>query len=81
MLALFAFSIFTVCYPTDRLTKYKTEKVEDVVSEGDEVWVKVIAIAEDEDGTRKLSLSMKHVNQSSGLDMVRSFDITSRGIH
>lgn len=48
-----------------RLTNFKVEKVEDVISEGDTgVWVKVISI---EDG--KIGLSMRSVDQTSGQDL------------
>jgi len=48
-----------------RLTNYKVEKVEDVLSEGDSgIWVKVIAI---EDG--KIQLSMRVVDQTTGKDL------------
>ncbi len=45
-----------------------SEKVQvaDVVSEGEEVWVKVIAVDVE---AQKISLSMKYVDQASGKDM------------
>ncbi len=45
-----------------------SEKVQvaDVVSEGDDVWVKVIAVDVE---AQKISLSMKYVDQESGKDL------------
>jgi len=53
-----------------RLTTYKTENVSDAVSENDPVWVKVLSTTEDDTG-KKISLSMKYVDQRSGQDLVR----------
>jgi len=52
-----------------RLTTYKTENVSDAVSENDPVWVKVLSTTEDDTG-KKISLSMKYVDQRSGQDLV-----------
>jgi predicted RNA-binding protein with RPS1 domain len=53
-----------------QLVDYRVEKVEDVVREGDLVWVKVVGVETDpERGTPKVALSMKHVNQDNGSDL------------
>ncbi|KAF9180054.1 Nucleolar protein of 40 kDa [Haplosporangium sp. Z 767] len=45
-------------------SKHYTEKMADVVAEGDHVWIKVISLQDD-----KISLSMKYVSQGSGEDL------------
>ncbi|KAG0252989.1 Nucleolar protein of 40 kDa [Mortierella polycephala] len=45
-------------------SRHYTEKMADVVAEGDQVWIKVISLQDD-----KISLSMKYVSQGSGEDL------------
>jgi predicted RNA-binding protein with RPS1 domain len=53
-----------------QLAGFRVESAEDVVSTGDRVWVKVIAIKDDDEkGRRQISLSMKYVDQSDGNDL------------
>lgn len=50
------------------LARRRVDKVEDVVSKGDTVWVKVMSI--DNAGSRqKISLNMKDIDQSTGKDL------------
>ena len=51
-----------------RIVNYKLDKVSDALSEGARVWVKVIGISDDDQ--KKISLSMKLVDQSTGQDLV-----------
>ena len=53
-----------------QLASYKVESVEDAVTAGERVWVKVILIKDDDEkGRRQISLSMKYVDQSDGNDL------------
>lgn len=36
--------------------------------EGEEVWIKVISVKQEEEGNTKIGCSMKYVNQGSGVD-------------
>ena len=50
------------------LARRRVEKVEDVVSKGDTVWVKVMSI--DNTGARqRISLNMKDIDQNTGKDL------------
>jgi predicted RNA-binding protein with RPS1 domain len=44
----------------NRMTDYRIERVEDVLDLNEQVWVKVIAHKEREDGSSQLSLSMRY---------------------
>ena len=55
--------------PLSQLASFRVEKAEDVVEEGEEVWVKLIEIKEGEGGEKKYAFSMKYVNQSEGIDL------------
>lgn len=52
------------------VTEDKLEKISSVLSEGDQVWVKVIGV----DPKGKIKLSMKQVNQENGEDLGSSDD-------
>jgi predicted RNA-binding protein with RPS1 domain len=49
-----------------QLALYHVKSADEVVAQGDEVWVKIVAIQPE---SNKLSLSMKYVNQSTGIDL------------
>ena len=51
-----------------QLSNYRVENPRDMLSEGDSVWVKVVGVSE-EDGKKKISLSIKLVNQTTGQDL------------
>lgn len=59
-----------------QLAGRRVDRVEDVVSSGDRVWVKVVNIVED-----KISLSLRDVEQDSGKDLNPSNDEPARGGH
>lgn len=59
-----------------QLAGRRVDKVEDVVSSGDSVWVKVLNIVDD-----KISLSLRDVDQGSGRDLNPSNDEPVRGGH
>lgn len=39
-----------------------------MAGEGEEVWIKVISVKQEEEGNTKIGCSMKYVNQGSGVD-------------
>jgi polyribonucleotide nucleotidyltransferase len=51
-----------------QLSNYRVENPREMLAEGDSVWVKVVGVS-DEDGKKKISLSMKLVNQTTGQDL------------
>jgi len=51
------------------LAAFHVDKVDDVVREGDQVWVKVVGAELDDAGRAKVALSMKAVDQESGRDL------------
>jgi len=51
------------------LAAFHVDKVDDVVREGDLVWVKVVGTELDDAGRAKVALSMKAVDQESGRDL------------
>ena len=53
-----------------QLSSDRVENPSEVVNQGQRVWVKVIEIKDDEaTGKQKISLSMRNVNQSNGVDL------------
>ena len=53
-----------------QLSADRVENPSEVVNQGQRVWVKVIEIKDDEaTGKQKISLSMRNVNQSNGVDL------------
>jgi translation initiation factor 2 alpha subunit (eIF-2alpha) len=52
------------------MSETKVEKSSDVVNDGDKVMVKVVSIDPE---TKKMSLSMKYVDQATGKDKVRAW--------
>ena len=73
LLRRYLFSYFG-CLSSCQVTKrdesddQKVQALSGVAGEGDKVWVKVISIKEEETGNPKIGVSMKLVNQGSGLD-------------
>lgn len=59
-----------------QLAGRRVDRVEDVVSSGDKVWVKVVNIVDD-----KISLSLRDVDQATGEDLNPSNDEPARGGH
>jgi len=47
----------------------KVQALASVAGEGDQVWVKVISVKVEEDGSTKVACSMKYVNQGNGQDL------------
>ncbi|KAJ7289970.1 hypothetical protein O6H91_Y301400 [Diphasiastrum complanatum] len=53
----------------DDSDELKVQAISSVVEEGDEVWVKVISVKHEEDGSVKVGCSLKYVSQSDGRDL------------
>ncbi|CAM6041789.1 unnamed protein product [Sphagnum compactum] len=47
----------------------KVQALASVAGEGDQVWVKVISVKVEEDGSTKVACSLKYVNQGNGQDL------------
>jgi len=51
-----------------QISNYRTDDINEVLSIGEAVWVKVLNITDSENGDKRISLSMKSVNQGDGAD-------------